>query len=239
MKTRNLLFLAMLLVLVLVWALRHEPAPTYNLLYMPDITEHSNTHVALQALRTISAPQRNPLAGETLRIVPIADLAFMPAEEFSLPPIDWPLLSNELERSRARDRYYDDIDSALTQLETATQSRPASYIFSVIAREVNTAAQRTSPTTVVINSDLLENSPLASFYVPNTFHQLQTNPEHFVETFTQRYPLADLTGMTIHLIYEPHTQTESIAFEATSRLYMLIFEAHGARVHVSANLITH
>lgn len=239
MKTRNLIFLALALLLVLVWAVRHKPAPTHTLLYLPDLTEHTNTHVALQALCSVSAPQHNPLAGETIRIVPIADLSFMPAQEFHLEPIDWPILHNELERNHDRDRYYADIDSALTLLDTATKSRPASYIFSVIAREVNVAADHNTPTTLVINSDLMENSPLASFYNPTTFAQLQANPQSFADTFTVQYPLTDLSGMHVYLIFEPHTQAESIAFEATTKLYTLIFESHGATVTVGANLITH
>ncbi len=207
--------------------------------YIGDNTEKDFKHLDLEALQQISvihslADGKDNGASETFRISGISEISITPVQEINIEAVHNRWFSNDLERSDHINQYWSSINTALSNLNGKNEDRIGSAIFAVIAREVETL--RTSPAhkkVLIINSDLVERSSLANFYNPKQLTEL-TKSEKMLNRFKDRYPLGDMEGITVFIIYQPTTIQDAERFELIASFYTKLLS--GAQVIVSASL---
>jgi hypothetical protein len=129
-----------------------------------------------------------------------------------------------------------DTETMLKQKSLGT-AKEQSYLYYGIASELNELSKSNAIHKVaIIASDLLENTPVFSIYRPLDRQLLLQKPDSVIELFQQELPLQDLSGITVHIVYQA-TPSDHELFTAMSKLYVSMLRGKGAKVQVAGNLI--
>lgn len=214
----------------------YEPI-TQEISVVSDQTEKYFEHISFDEFKGISILSENINNGECIRIQPITEMGFHAVNECCIAPVNNPLFGNEHNRKKEIENYFTEIEKIFAETATGKSEKEGSVIFKVLADELNRLSQSTADTKILIAvTDGMENSALANFYDPSTFNQLQNNPNLLREKFQKKYPLPDLTGIDIDIIYKPTNREDSEKFEIVSGFYKSLFESFGAYVTVRGSL---
>lgn len=208
-----------------------------------DVTEPDFIHVSSSSLKENSSIKINPNNGIRTQLSTLTEMAYNPVEVLAVAPITRPLLANEYERKQEIKKYHLQLDSLINGLGNNRMERDGSVIYQTIAREINAQAKRKADIkNMIINSDLREHSELMDFYESNIINAVVKDMDSTINLIIPKlekaYPLEDLSGITVHLIYQPRTALQSKRFNFTSALYKRMLESHGAKVMIGANLIS-
>jgi hypothetical protein len=211
---------------------------TRDIVLVLDNTESYFQHPSFEEVRGVSALSENEVNGETIRIIQITELSFNRVAQFSIESVPNKWLGNEVDRRQEVSAYFDSIEHALAEADTGKREREASTIYQTLASELNRLSATTSDTRLlIVNSDLMELSLLANFYDKRTFSELIDQPDSMLKRLENAYPLGDLTGIEVQLIYTAQSRQDSERFSVLSTFYRKLLEGHGAEVKVGANLI--
>ena len=139
-------------------------------------------------------------------------------------------------RSKDSTRYYAQIDSAITLIQNHRSTMTASTIFKVLSEELNRlSGLNYAKKVLIINSDLMENS-FINFYDDSTIQKIVESPEKVSELMLSKYPISDLTGIDVLIVYIPKDKEDNTRFEVLSGFYRNLLESLGAKVHIVGNL---
>lgn len=240
---RNIaLFTAVLIITAFLFGLVGctKPKPANETVLVIDQTEENFTQIMLPEAKSISAipdtgAKVDSRAGEITRIVPISEILLTSAKQVEIKPVGNVLLSNEPQRKREITEYWSKIDSALSEADDGKRDREGSAIYATLHRELSRLAESDSPNRqIIISSDGLEHSALANFYLPETLKQIPDGT--LQKLYEEKYPLPNLSGISIVWLYTAPTMAESERFATVSSFYSKLFTDHGATFEVSANL---
>ncbi len=243
MKTKTLLIILAIVVSMVGFASCTTEYQIEDTVGLIDVTEPDFIHVSSASLKKSNSLEKNPNNGTRTQLSALTEMAFNPIQVVYITSVTHAWLENEYERKQDVKNYYSELDSILMHMDTSRKERTGSVIYQVVARELNAQASRDADVkTMIINSDLREKSDLADFYDSTLLNAIardfDSTVNSIIEKFEKAYPLSDLRGITVHLIYEPKTALESQRFNFTSTLYKRILEANGAEVIIGANLLT-
>lgn len=202
-----------------------------------DLTEPDFTYFEMEEVLTISAVHANPSNGESARILPLTELSLNPIVELQIEPVTNRLLGNDVERRHEVKTYFDKIEDTLTSLTDQAVVRQGSVIFKIVSEELrHLSASKAESRLLILNSDLMEFSSLENFYNSQSLKLMREQPEKMQQKFETAYPLPDLAGIQIVLVFKPKSQDESEIYEVVSGFYRTMLESQGASVSISANL---
>jgi len=201
-----------------------------------DITDTAIQQFDTTGVNNVSIMDDSPLNGETTKVVIISDVAVNKHFEASIPIVTSQLFSNTKSRKKMVTEYLSKLNTMLGNVTEQDKGKDASVIYKRIAEELNILTEKHAiKKTMIINSDLMEKS-FINFYKESVLKLMVTNPDSVSNKLTGKYPLKDLTGIEIFILFQPKNAEESETFEVVSTFYQNLFESHGAVVHIQSNI---
>ncbi len=169
----------------------------------------------------------------------VSDVSYTPHRRISLTTGGDRLASSEFTRKREVTAFKAKLMALLDSARRDTAGREHSSIYLPMAGELTRlAASNADRKVLVVFSDLMENTPDLSFYNSRTFAQLLTDQETISNQLSFKANLPDLAGVEIHFIYEPKNAKDDATYRRTSSFFKTLFESKGAKVSISANLLS-
>lgn len=146
-------------------------------------------------------------------------------------------LSNELDRDKEVREFKNKISEVITGNKKSPASEENSSVYIPIARELNRLRVSTAnKKSLLIYSDLMENTTELSFYKKKKLDLLKTDPESVSKYFETQMPLKNLKGIIIHIVFQPNGVEEDRRFKIVSGFYKNLLESKGANVQITANI---
>lgn len=202
-----------------------------------DQTDSSFSSISENSYRQYSVLTKNQDNGEQIRIRGITETGFSPDATFAVPQVTNSMFGNsDARRKRVLPSYYKNVDSVLSGISSGISERDGSAVFKVISEELtHLACSNCNPRVLICKSDLLEKSSLADFYSSRDLGLLHNHPDTMQKRFLTKYPLPDLSGITVYLSFRPRDQTAADRFELVSGFYSSLLESLGATVIVTGD----
>lgn len=204
-----------------------------------DITElHEPIPVASEILQLYNL-DTNPENGAVLRFSYASDVSLNRETVFSLPPSGNSLITNQFDRTREIEKFKQDVTAFLDSITSDTVGRPQSSIYLPVATTLNELANNSQSDrkTFLLFSDLRENTQNLSFYDKHTLALVANDTAAITAILQSEMPLGNLSGIKVHLLYQPNDATDDTGYRYIAALYRGMLESKGASVFVSANLI--
>lgn len=198
---------------------------------MKDVTEKHSSQIDPLSIHTQLDLKEHKHDGYTFRFVDLSDVSLNPVTEIILnaSPI---LLSNEMSRDKEIKQMEDSITKELRQSDTSGRSHSSIYI--PVAKELTILSVSTADTKIlVVYSDLMENTPQLSLYDKNTHF----NSVEIKKLFNESFPLPDLKGIEVYLVYQPRSPESDNTYKLISQVYNELLTDKGANVYIQANFI--
>jgi len=146
-------------------------------------------------------------------------------------------MGNEFDRKKKVKSFYDEVSRIFTEKNKEAIGKDNSEIYAPLARELNRLHKSTSDKkTILIFSDLMENTKGMSFYDKENLDLLKKNPDSIRKYFEAQVPLGNLQGIKIYIIYQPNNIKENEQFKIVSGFYKNILESKNAQVEIAANI---
>ncbi|MBK9638729.1 MAG: hypothetical protein IPO63_13295 [Bacteroidetes bacterium] len=201
---------------------------------MNDVTEKHSTLLEPQSLIQQFKIKENKFEGYTFRLINLSDVSLNPVLQYSIEASPM-ILSNEIKRDSEIKQFEDSILLNLSNSQSDTSGRSHSSVYSPIAKELTILSMIEADTKIlVVNSDLMENTPKFSLYNKNTYF----NSAEVKRIFNESYPLPNLKGIEVYLIYQPNSPNTDNTYKLISQVYKeLLTEKGGAEVYTLANFI--
>jgi len=175
--------------------------------------------------------------GYMFRMLTLSDVDYNSVYEADFPPA-CEYLSNVYDREDEEKIFFGKIDSAFAKVKSVPPGKNHSSLYVPIATELKRLSESTAKRkTLIVYSDLMENSSLISFYKDENFQLLKLNPDSVKKLFENEITMPVLSGIDAYLIYQPKDNKENELFKEVSGFYKKWLESKGARVNVEANLI--
>lgn len=201
-----------------------------------DITDTAIQQFDTTGVNNVSIMDDSPLNGETTKVVTISDVAVNNHFEASIPIVTRQLYSNTKSRKKMVNEYFSKLNTIIGNVTEQDKGKDASVIYKRIAEELNILTDKQAvKKTMIINSDLMEKS-FINFYKESVFEMMITNPDTVYNKLIGKYPLKDLTGIEIFILFQPKNVEESERFEVVSTFYKHLFESHGAIALIQSNI---
>lgn len=223
---------------VLLYSCEAEREYTVSVTVLVDQTEPGFlSQPEAGAIKTMFRSNDSLWQGFHLRLLALSDVDLNPAVQADLPP-ECQFLSNNYSRKDRVKKFSTDIDSSFEKILSAKPGKINSSIYSPLADELKRLSEtKAKQRVLVIYSDLMEHSALADFYQKKQLQHLKTAPDSVRQELEKRTPLPVLTGITVHIIYQPRSAAENEQFHIVSEFYKGILEQKGAQVSIGANLV--
>ncbi len=87
---------------------------------------------------------------------------------------------------------------------------------------------------LLVYSNLMEHSDIGNFYSDKTLLRIRNNPDEFTKELEAIEPIGDLSGIAIHLLFQPRDFEESKRYVTVSNFYKRLFEQKGATVYIGS-----
>ena len=203
----------------------------------------SNTHnlhdiMPSNVIKTIEVDKYNVFENNYRQTL-ITESFLSKKREFNLKARPLWLISNEYDREAQVNIYKQQITESLLDIkkDSLNWGRASSNVFIPIAMELNRLANSDATRkTIIIFSDLLENSDWFTLVKKKNVNQLLKKPKKIEKLFMSEYKLVDnLQGIKVYLVYRPYIETETV-YRKLSALYKKMLERRGATVFIVANL---
>jgi hypothetical protein len=153
-----------------------------------------------------------------------------------LSPIN-PSKYNKYKRLGKIKKFSAKIKEALSRLENTEFERNSSNIFLSLSKIINQVAKSgADEQIIIIQSDMLNHSPLFSAYNSRQMRKLKNNPEMLVEILEKGAPIIESLNMHIYIINQPLDATSDRAFQLISNIYKDYLISKGCTVDIVANL---
>ncbi len=238
MKTIILIIIVIAIAGMIVMVQHSGSHPTTEVSVMRDITEaHLSQPVLTDIMPLFNFDHDNgKWNGGAFDFTNITNVSFNLSTVVELPSAnEW--LSNEYSRTIELRQFQYKISKVLEDSKMDSVGKGNSSIFVPIANQLNRLFYSNSnKKELLVYSDLMENDPHFSFYDQNNLNQLTSNYERSKREFDKMMYLHDLSGIEIHLLYEPPDVVSDERYRTVSAFYKKYLESKGAKVTISANL---
>jgi hypothetical protein len=214
-----------------------EESRTQDITIINDQTEIYFNGVSFDDYKRVSILSSNLNNGEHLHLGNFTETGFNKFYDFQIEVIENPLNGNDYLRKQEIDSFYANVLEAFLALDSTGKEQKGSVIYKVIAEELNRLSEsKANEKILIINSDLYEKSSLADFYLTDTLASIVKHPETMMRVFQDKYPLKNLQGIKVYIIYEPLNQEDSNKFELVSGFYKNLLTSRGAVVSIQGSL---
>ncbi len=239
MKTAIYLGSTLLIILAGIIIMRKSPDQHFtstDITVMRDITDTQISQPKLSDVSTLLDLDNSKWDGANFKFVDITDVSYNHIYETKiLPENQW--LGNELDRDEKVKKFYTEISQILTNADTEKVGKVNSSIYKPIASELNCLSLSASQNkSLLVYSDLEENTDKFSFYDKKKIILLRTEPDSIRKYFEALSPLKNLTGIKVFLIYQPKNNEADELYQLIAGLYKTLLESKGAKVEITANI---
>ena len=238
MKTVHVISIAVLVIIILFTAcskLNTKPK-TIEISAIVDITDPLIAKPKPEEAISVFNLNNDKWKGADFRLLYITNVSYNPMFEAKIESEnEW--LSNQFQRAEKVKKFHTEITKIISNTTTKTVGKDNSAVYFPIAKELNKLSLSKSTTkTILIYSDLMENTDELSFYNKWTFEQIKTKPDAIQQFFESQLKLSDLNGIKIYLIYQPTNTKQDEDYKVVSGFYKNWLESKGAMVEITANL---
>ena len=167
----------------------------------------------------------------------ITDYDYNETSEVSLPSKLF-ILSNPQERDEEIATFTKNLQSGIDSFSLQKNGRKESHIYTTVVRKLHELAQTPAANKVLILQSNLQENNAGTFNMydsTNTF-LLKKFPDSIQHRLLRLATPHNLTGIQIHLIHKPISQTDNVRFAQMAEIMKKIFTDAGATVFISANL---
>ncbi len=229
------LFLLIAIVLVGCAATQYRPTTEYAVLI--DETDSSFAVPDISQVIIDLGLDTDMWAGINFSLARITDVSYVPYSSIVLGKGGNRLASNQYARKREVIAFKTRLSELLDSVKNDTPGKPNSSVYLPLVNELTRLANSNAERKVFsVFSDLMENRPSLSFYNPQTFALLHSNPAVIEAKLFSHAKLPDLTGIEVRLIYQAQDAKDDAVFQIVSDFYKKLLESKGAKVTISANL---
>ncbi len=215
------------------------PPETHRILVIYDVTGSQDGVLPTAAqimtdIRKLVPIGEVPNDGIYIATAMVDDISGAPIVEHTLPAeLGSAATTNPKKRSREVKTFASEVEAALEQqLAAATTDKQSSKIYSKLCRTLRNFHASGSPSYLLLYSDLLENSTLASFYKPDQLQSASSDPlAYYRDNMKPSCSLPDLQGLTCS-IYPYRTQAQDNIVTAAEQFWVGVLEGSGAVVAV-------
>jgi len=173
-----------------------------------------------------------------VRYAHISDVDYNKVEELMRPQQQRGLLANQVKEKKKQREFEKELSLLFMEQDSLVPTSHSS-VFVPIIRELQYLASLPEGYTknLVIYSDLIENSDLASFYHPRDIRLLYQHPDVLKGRFLDlagTFPR--VSNIKVQLIFIPRDQRENARFRKIQELYQKVFDELDIPIVFSANL---
>jgi len=146
-----------------------------------------------------------------------------------------PTTSNIYLRNSLVKDYIKDIKQDIQEVQNLPFDKNHSLVFETIIHELQLLRQ--SPAvrkTLIITSDLMENSAWLSLYEAENYHLLIHETERIFELYKEQFTPMDLSGIEVYFTYQANNYQEGKTYEKLVYIYKKLLEENGAKVHIGS-----
>ena len=223
----------------------HTPTVVHSsrISVIPDISDSMACIPAADPILALYGFENNKDQEAHFRLILISDKKLNPAEEINIDDGVTSEQKNENQETDYREQlvnaFYDEVRNTIADFRKhyiPCAALKHSECFATIAGELELlAGSKAAQRTLIIFSDLQENTDVFSCYTPQGQCLLQTNPEKVAKLLLQRCPLPDnLVGVTVYFVYNPCNRDQDIMFGEMVAIYKQLLHARGARIVIQA-----
>lgn len=234
----SLLIIAISFVMVHQWR-SYSNASITEISVLRDSTDSLLSEVSADAIfrqyRLFDDENDNEWNGSRFRYQTISDVSYNKVTEaILLPESFW--LGNNLDRDKKIEKFRTEVFKPFSE-KGKSGSKSHSSVYLPIARELRHLSESNSTIKrIFIYSDLMEHTQELSFYNEPVLGLLYSHPDSIIKTLSERFALPSLTGIQIHLVYQPANVEADRTFRIVSEFYAKMLEAKGAKVFIEANI---
>ena len=227
-----------LLAIVLIASCNETTHHTTEVDIIWDVTEQHTPIPSAKEVLPLFALSKDAAHGAILRFAFASDVSFNHETVFILPAAGNAITTNPFDRTREIETFEQSIHAFLDSRAMDTIGRSHSSLYVPIAKSLNRLATESTADRriLLVYSDLRENSAVMNFYTPEILTLLHNDSAHAEGMLSAEHSLGDLSGIEIHLLYQPRDALDDAAYRIISGFYTSLFERKGAHVFVSANV---
>lgn len=219
-------------------AILNPPAEGTDCIFIPeDVTEpQSEDYILIENLIPyLPVLNAQSLRGAKVVVTELSDLHLNIEHTILLQATDG-MNSNTITRASKINEFREHLDSVLKRTQRERPGRDRSEVFSGIAHSANKLAQcqECETRTLIIASDLFENTELFSVYDSQLLMELERDSDMVEELIPIE---ADLSGIEIYLVHRT-SRKDDRRFNIVSKIVSTYLSSKGARVHIVAALPT-
>lgn len=238
MALQSKLIILALLIMTIVSCSTPERT-THNILVVYDVTGsvQSSLPSAEQIMANLNSMvdvEQSPSDGYKVYITRIDDVSGGRMTKVSIP-VDGTnaATGNPKKRQREVAAFVEDTKKQLEEvLAGSDMDKGSSKIYNKLCRSVNTLDKTSGEHYVLVYSDMMENSELASFYTPSVLDAAATGATDFaMSTLASSCTLPDLTGYTIAL-YPYRTAENDRQITKAEQFWTTLLQSKGGQVSV-------
>ena len=204
------------------------------------LIDQTDTFLAIPNVGEVFAPlhiEENKWKSIDLRIQTISNFDYNTVSSLHLEP-RLIILSNPAERDHEIEFFKHKSDSVIENIKHEEYGKTKSSIYRIIISEANRLSVINAKIkSIIVYSDLLENSSIFSIYNADSRALLKSDPDQVKKLFEQVIRPGNLQGISVHFIFKPKSDMDNEYFLLTSTLFKSILEGAGAKVSIGANLI--
>ncbi len=146
-----------------------------------------------------------------------------------------PTTSNIYLRNSLIKDYIKDIQQDIQEAQNLPFDKNHSLVFETITHELKLLRQNpTARKTLIITSDLMENSAWLSLYEAENYHLLIHETERIFELYKERFTPIDLSGIEVYFTYQANDYQEGKTYEKLVYIYRKLLEENGAKVYIGS-----
>lgn len=210
-----------------------------SVIFLFDITDTFNfiREISSEELKPQFNLYRDLNAGAKIKVATIENLRYTEQIEFSVASTK-PWQANVLDRMNQRDTFFTKLDYHIRRIKKLAHGRNGSYIAYAVSRALHQLALDTAYPSkkLFVFSDLREYSSELNFYQESTLKTLQQSPEVLFDYLDSLYPLPDLKGVNILLVFRSKNHREDDAFFILSAFWKAYYERKSAKVSIHSEL---
>lgn len=226
------------LLIAYIFGYWEKPRTTTEVSVIWDVTQRHEPRPQAADILPLFDIDNTDRNGSIFRFTYASDVSLNRETVFTLAKAGDDVLTNQFDRKREAEQFTGRVTSFLDSLAKDTVGREQSSLYIPIAEAANRLAADTAAQNkiLLVYSDLRENRQGLSFYDKRTLALLKSDTGKTRDMLFALAPLGDLTGVEVHLLYEPADAADDGAYRTISSFYKTILENAGAKVFISANL---
>lgn len=236
MKNRNTLIYTLLAVMLLVipCSCTNKQVPILDMVVCLDNTDTID-HLSFDGIRPIFDFDRFLWFEHNTTFRELSDVDCGVSTSVRLPKGSSSEQTEQIRKAHVRS-YLNQLENSFLQNEFQVGNRSESHIYIAVAQELNKLALQSQATNrvILISSDMHEHSALFSVYNSQDYDLLLNQPDSVIKRFNNAFPLPDLRGIQVEIIYRANTQTNEV-FSHMARLYQMMLGLKGAQVYISGS----